>query len=146
MARSSSRLPGPKYAAESNLARFCVNLPTTSNPSVFASWRSSISEASNSGSLTPDSCTAATMARFGFWSMSCTLPTFAFTGSTFGAIGFQSLNELGDGAQAAAFHRHDLAEAFLEPQARHRLLQNVASGKQREVPGLIQAREPGLER
>jgi len=33
--RSSSRLPVPKYAAESNLARFCVNLPTTSNPSVF---------------------------------------------------------------------------------------------------------------
>ena len=61
---SSSRLPVPKYAAVSNPARFCVNLPTTSKPSVFASWRSSVSEASNSGSLTLGSCTAATMARF----------------------------------------------------------------------------------
>ena len=52
-------------------ARFCVNLPTTSNPSVFASWRSSVSEASNSASLTLDSCTAATMARDGFWSTCC---------------------------------------------------------------------------
>ena len=62
-ARSSSRLPAPRYAAESKLARFCVNLPTTSNPSVFASWRSSPSEASNSTSLTLGNCTAATMAR-----------------------------------------------------------------------------------
>src|SRR2546422_8383867 len=37
----SSLLPVPKYAVLSNPARFCVNLPTTSNPSVFASWRSS---------------------------------------------------------------------------------------------------------
>src|SRR5438477_4100996 len=63
MRRSSSRLPVPKYAPDSNPARFCVNLPTTSNPSVFASWRSSVSEASNSTSLTLDNCTAATMAR-----------------------------------------------------------------------------------
>jgi len=43
-ARAAPRgLPVPKYAAESNLARFCVNLPTTSNPSVLASWRSSVS-------------------------------------------------------------------------------------------------------
>src|SRR5438874_7549426 len=69
--RSSSRLPVPKYAPASNPARFCVNLPTTSNPSVFASWRSSVSDASNSTSLTPGRCTAATMARFGFWSISC---------------------------------------------------------------------------
>src|SRR6266487_4726147 len=69
--RSSSRLPFPKYAAASNPARFCVNLPTTSNPSVFASWRNSVSDASNSASLTLGRCTAATMARFGFWSISC---------------------------------------------------------------------------
>src|SRR5258706_3261548 len=69
--RSSSRLPFPKYAAASNPARFCVNVPTTSNPSVFASWRNSVSDASNSASLTPGRCTAATMARFGFWSISC---------------------------------------------------------------------------
>src|SRR6267154_3390684 len=71
MRRSSSRLPFPKYAAASNPARFCVNLPTTPNPSVFASWRSSVSDASNSTSPTPGRCTAATMARFGFWSISC---------------------------------------------------------------------------
>src|SRR5882672_1221088 len=71
MRRNSSRLPFPKYAAASNAARFCVNLPTTSNPSVFASWRSSVSDASNSTSLTLGRCTAATMARFGFWSISC---------------------------------------------------------------------------
>src|SRR5882672_7680695 len=69
--RSSSRLPVPKYAPDSNPARFCVNLPTTSNPSVFASWRNSVSDASNSTSLTLGNCTAATMARFGFWSISC---------------------------------------------------------------------------
>src|SRR5436309_8844327 len=68
--RSSSRLPVPKYAALSNPARFWVNLPTTSTPSVFASWRSSASEASNSRSLTLDNCTAATMARFDFWAAS----------------------------------------------------------------------------
>jgi len=71
MRRNSSRLPVPKYAAASNPARFCVNLPTTSNPSVFASWRNSISDASNSRSPTLGRCTAATMARFGFWSISC---------------------------------------------------------------------------
>src|SRR2546426_2906960 len=71
MSRKSSRLPFPKYAAASNPARFCVNLPTTSNPSVFASWRNSVSDASNSTSLTLGRCTAATMARFGFWSISC---------------------------------------------------------------------------
>src|SRR5882672_4350074 len=69
--RSSSRFPVPKYAPDSNAARFCVNLPATSNPSVFASWRSSVSDASNSTSLTLGRCTAATMARFGFWSISC---------------------------------------------------------------------------
>src|SRR5882672_8092780 len=69
--RSSSRLPVPKYAPDSNPARFCVNLPTTSNPSVFASWRNSVSDASNSTSLTLGNCTAATMARFGFGSISC---------------------------------------------------------------------------
>src|SRR6266513_140295 len=69
--RNSSRFPVPKYAPDSNPARFCVNLPTTSNPSVFPSWRNSVSEASNSTSLTPGRCTAATMARFGFWSISC---------------------------------------------------------------------------
>src|SRR6266513_3743617 len=69
--RNSSRLPFPKYAAASNPARFCVNLPATSNPSVFASWRSSVSDASNSTSLTLGRCTAAAMARFGFWSISC---------------------------------------------------------------------------
>src|SRR5882757_8432053 len=69
--RNSSRLPFPKYAPASNPARFCVNLPTTSNPSVFASWRNSVSDASNSTSLTPGRCTAATMARFGFGSISC---------------------------------------------------------------------------
>src|SRR2546425_7420296 len=69
--RSSSRFPVPKYAPDSNRARFCVNLPTTSNPSVFASWRSSVSDASNSASLTLGRCTAATMARFGFGSISC---------------------------------------------------------------------------
>src|SRR6266568_1759055 len=69
--RSSSRFPVPKYAPASNPARFCVNLPATSNPSVFASWRNSVSEASNSTSLTLGRCTAATMARFGFWSISC---------------------------------------------------------------------------
>ena len=61
--RSSSRLPDPKYAAEWKLARFCVNLPTTSYPSVFASRRSSASEASNSTSLTLGNWTATTMAR-----------------------------------------------------------------------------------
>jgi hypothetical protein len=71
MSRNSSRFPSPKYAAVSNLARFCVNVPTTSNPSVFASWRNSVSDASNSASLTLDNCTAATMARAGFWSASC---------------------------------------------------------------------------
>src|SRR3979490_833870 len=71
MRRSSSRLPVPKYAPDSNAARFCVNLPTTSTPSVFASWRNSVSDASNSTSLTLGRCTAATMARFGFWSISC---------------------------------------------------------------------------
>src|SRR6266704_3245171 len=71
MRRSSSRFPVPKYAAASNPARFCVNLPATSNPSVFASWRNSVSDASNSASLTLGRCTAATMARFGFWSISC---------------------------------------------------------------------------
>src|SRR5438093_9727819 len=69
--RSASRFPVPNYAPGSNPARFCVNLPTTSKPSVFASWRSSVSDASNSTSLTPGRCTAATMARFGFWSLSC---------------------------------------------------------------------------
>src|SRR6266702_6604440 len=69
--RNSSRLPVPKYPAASNPARFCMNLPTTSNPSVFASCRNSVSEASNSTSLTLGCCTAATMARFGFWSISC---------------------------------------------------------------------------
>jgi hypothetical protein len=54
-------------------ARFCVNVPTTSKPSVFASWRSSSSEASNSRSLTLGSCTAATMARFRFGSASCVM-------------------------------------------------------------------------
>src|SRR6185503_16584250 len=63
---SSSRLPVPKYAVWSNWARFCVNVPTTAMPSVLASWRSSVSEASNSASLTLDRCTAATMARLGF--------------------------------------------------------------------------------
>src|SRR5712692_7331143 len=71
MRRNSSRLPFPKYAAASNPARFCVSLPTTSKPSVFASWRNSVSDASNSTSLTLGRCTAATMARFGFWSISC---------------------------------------------------------------------------
>src|SRR2546422_2914483 len=71
MRRSSSRLPVPKYAPDSNPARFCVNLPTTSNPSVFPSWRNSVSDASNSTSLTLGRCTAATTARFGFWSISC---------------------------------------------------------------------------
>src|SRR6195256_4866231 len=71
MRRSSSRLPFPKYAAASNPARFCVNLPATSNPSVFASWRNSVSDASNSMSPTLGRCPAATMARFGFWSISC---------------------------------------------------------------------------
>src|SRR6266516_1446732 len=69
--RSSSRFPVPKYAPDSNPARFCVNLPMTSNPSVFPSWRNSVSDASNSTSLTLGRCTAATMARFGFWSISC---------------------------------------------------------------------------
>src|SRR5438445_12357063 len=69
--RNSSRFPVPKYAPDSNPARFCVNLPTTSNPSVFASWRNSASDASNSTSFTLGRCTAATMARFGFWSISC---------------------------------------------------------------------------
>src|SRR2546423_4808815 len=73
--RSSSRLPVPKYAALSNPARFCVNMPTTANPSVFASWRSSASEASNSRSLTLDNCTAATMARFDVWATSCVMGT-----------------------------------------------------------------------
>src|SRR5437773_2935276 len=71
MRRNSSRLPVPTYAPDSNPARFCVNLPTTSNPSVFASWRNSVSDASNSTSLTLGRCTAATMARFGFRSISC---------------------------------------------------------------------------
>src|SRR6266571_119938 len=71
MTRNSSRLPFPKYAAASNPARFCVNLPTTSNPSVFASWRNSVSDASNSRSPALGRCTAATMARFGFGSISC---------------------------------------------------------------------------
>src|SRR5882672_1041046 len=69
--RNSSRFPVPKYAPASKAARFCVNLPTTSNPSVFASWRNSVSDASNSASLTLGNCTAATMARFGFGSISC---------------------------------------------------------------------------
>src|SRR5438445_4451699 len=69
--RNSSRFPVPKYAPDSNPARFCVNLPTTWNPGVFASWRNSVSDASNSTSLTLGRCTAATMARFGFWSISC---------------------------------------------------------------------------
>src|SRR6266516_3615171 len=69
--RSSSRLPVPKYTPDSNPARFCVNLPMTPKPSVFASWRNSVSDASNSRSLTLGRCTAATMARFGFWSISC---------------------------------------------------------------------------
>src|SRR6185295_5332200 len=73
IARSSSRLPVPKYAAFSKPARFCVNLPTTSKPSVLPSWRSSSSEASNSGSLTPGRWTAATMARFRFGSASCVM-------------------------------------------------------------------------
>src|SRR5512135_847876 len=71
--RSSSRLPSPKYAVLSNPARFCVNVATTSKPSVFASWRSSASEASNSRSLTLDNCTAATMARGDFWATSCVM-------------------------------------------------------------------------
>src|SRR5712692_8422872 len=71
MRRSSSRFPVPKYAAASNPARFCVSLPATSNPSVFASRRNSVSDASNSSSLTLGRCTAATMARFGFGSISC---------------------------------------------------------------------------
>src|SRR5437870_12452112 len=70
MRRSSSRFPVPKYAPASNPARFCVNLPTTSYPSVFASWRSSVSDASNSTSLTLDNCTAATIAR-GFSPAAC---------------------------------------------------------------------------
>jgi hypothetical protein len=68
----------PKYAALSNPGRFCVNLPTTSNPNVFASWRSSASEASNSRSLTLDNCTAATMARFDFWAASCVMVHAAY--------------------------------------------------------------------
>src|SRR4051812_47759040 len=72
--RSSSRLPSPKYAAESNLARFCVKVAITSMPRVFASWRSSVSDASNSVSVTLDSCTAATMARAGFSWVSCIIP------------------------------------------------------------------------
>ena len=71
--RSSSRLPSPKYAALSNPARFCVKVAATSNPSVFASWRSSASEASNSRSLTRGNCTAATMARFDFLVTSCVM-------------------------------------------------------------------------
>src|SRR5579859_3466512 len=67
---SSSLLPVPKYAAAWNPARFCVNVPTTSKPSVLASWRSSVSEASNSRSLTLERCTAATMARFDLWATS----------------------------------------------------------------------------
>src|SRR6266853_1980202 len=69
--RNSSRFPVPKYAPDSNPARFCVNLPMTSNPRVFPSWRNSVSDASNSTSLTLGRCTAATMARFGFGSISC---------------------------------------------------------------------------
>src|SRR2546422_6318446 len=69
--RSSSRFPVPKYAPDSNPARFCVNLPTTATPSAFASWRSSANDASNPTSPPLDNCTAATTARFGFRSISC---------------------------------------------------------------------------
>ena len=68
---NSSRLPVPKYAAWSKRARFCVKVPTTSMPSVFASWRSSVSEASNSASLADGSCTAAAIARLGLSLVSC---------------------------------------------------------------------------
>src|SRR5882672_3829542 len=84
--RSSSRLPVPKYAALSNPARFCVNVPTTSNPSVFPSRRSSASEASNSRSLTLDNCTAATMARFDFWATSCVMVHGAYQQSQSGRL------------------------------------------------------------
>ena len=62
-ARSCSRLPVPRYAAAWKLARFCVKRPTTSMPRVLASWRSSVSEASNSRSLALGNCTATTIAR-----------------------------------------------------------------------------------
>src|SRR6185503_5397095 len=68
--------------------------------------------------------------------MFASLPTCASTGSPFGAIGFQGLNELGDRAQATAFNSRNLSEALLEPQARHRPLQNVGNGDQRGVPRL----------
>jgi hypothetical protein len=42
--------------------RFCVNVRTTSKPSVFARARSSAIDASNSTSLTSGNCTAATTA------------------------------------------------------------------------------------
>ena len=57
--RISCRLPVPRYAVASKPERFCTNVRTTSYPSVFASSRSSLSDASNSVSLTLGSCTAA---------------------------------------------------------------------------------------
>src|SRR6266853_56566 len=54
MRRSSSRLPVPKYAPDSKAARFCVNLPATSNPSVFASWRAHCRVLARPGSLDDD--------------------------------------------------------------------------------------------
>ena len=39
--RISPRFPMPRSAAESNLSRFCMNVPTTWKPTIFASWRSS---------------------------------------------------------------------------------------------------------
>ncbi len=46
-------------------------VPTTSNPRVLANWRSSVTDASNSTSLTLGNCTAATTARFVFSRISC---------------------------------------------------------------------------
>ena len=63
--RTSSRLPAPRYAVESNLARFCVNVATTSKPRVLASSRSSSRDACSSASLTDGRCTAAMTARCG---------------------------------------------------------------------------------
>src|SRR5258706_10529669 len=74
------------------------------------------------------------------------LLVFVSKGSTLVSINLQSLDEFGDRAQAAAFHSHDLGEALLQPQARHRSLQNVNVGELHGVSRWIQALEPGLER
>src|SRR6185503_10100278 len=75
---SSLRLPTPKYPAESKPARFWVKVWTTSNPSVLASGRSSVSEASSSWALTLGLCTAATTARRGFWVVSLVIDHAAY--------------------------------------------------------------------